>query len=66
MDALNIFPIVNKTWGCSVQLHQSLIFIFVRKVVLQILEPLIHSFLIYFGGVLIVLLVHVLVVTETE
>ena len=57
------FPIVIKTWGWSVQLHQSLIFIFVRKVILQNLGSLIHFFLIYFGGVLIVL---VLVVTETE
>ena len=37
-----------------------------RKVVIQNLRPLIHSFMIYFGGVLIVLLVLVLVVTETE
>ena len=37
-----------------------------RKVVIQNLRPLKRSFMIYFGGVLIVLLVLVLVVTETE
>ena len=67
MDALNTFPIVVKTWGCYVQLNQSLIFIFVRKVVLG---PLIHSFLLCFGGELFVLfvlfvLILILVVTET-
>ena len=63
MDALNTFPIVVKTWGCCVQLNQSLIFIFVRKVVLG---PLIHSFLLCFGGELFVLFVLILILVVTE
>ena len=67
MDALNTFPIVIKTWGCSVQPHQSLIFIFVRKVVLQNLGPLLSDI---FGEVLnvlaLVLVLNVLNVLKIE